>query len=89
MQREAETKVLAKTCYQRPPLFWIDAIRFTGNDDALLNMHSHNPHFDSHGRKRHTEIAFAKWSNVFDNCFELHRALFCPWCFDQVGCYGC
>ena len=89
MERRAETKVLAKTRYQRPPLFWIDTIGLTGNDNALMDVYSHNPHFDRYGRKRHTEIVSAKRSNVFDNCFELHRALFCPWRFDQVGCYGC
>src|SRR6266436_2226666 len=89
MQRGTKTKVLAKTRYQRPPLFWVDTIGLTGNDKALMNVYSDNPHFDRYGRKRPTGIVFAKWSNVLDNCFELHRALFCPWRFDQVGCNGC
>jgi len=89
MQSGTKTKVLAKTRYQRPPLFWIDTIGLTGNDKALMNVYSDNPHFDRYGRKRPTGIVFAKWSNVLDNCFELHRALYCPWRFDQVGCNGC
>src|SRR5208283_5205345 len=31
MQSGTKTKVLAKTRYQRPPLFWIDTIGLTGN----------------------------------------------------------
>ena len=84
MHRRTKTKVLPKTRYQRPPLFWIHTIGLTGNHKALMNMYSHNPHFDRYGRKRHTGIIFAIWSNVFDNCFELYRALFCPWRLDQV-----
>jgi hypothetical protein len=25
---------------------WIDTIRLTGKDKALMNVYSHNPHFD-------------------------------------------
>ena len=82
MQSGTKTKVLAKTRNQRSPLFWIDTIGITGNDKALMNVYSHNPHFDRYGRKRPTGIVFAKRSNVFDNRFELHRALFCPGRFD-------
>ena len=88
MQSGTKSKVLAKTRYQRPPLVWIDTIRLTVNDKALMNVYSHNPHFDRYGRKRPVGIVFAKGSNVLDDCFELHRALFCPWRIDQVGCYG-
>ena len=39
MQSGTKTKILAKTHNQRSPLFWIDTIWITGNDQALMNVY--------------------------------------------------
>jgi hypothetical protein len=88
MQCGTKTKILPKAGYQRPPLLWIDPIRLTNHNKAFMNVYSQHPHFDGYGRKRPIDIVFAKRSNAFDDCFELHRTLFRSRRLDQVGRYG-
>ena len=57
MQSGPKTKEMSKTCYQRPPLLWINTIGLIGNDNALMNVYSH---FHRYGAKRPIQIVFAE-----------------------------
>jgi hypothetical protein len=64
-QSGTKAKVLTKACYQRSPLFWIDTIRLTGRDKALMNVYSHNSHFDRYGGKRAYPYRFRQMVGCF------------------------